>query len=298
VSLKHAMKTGFCQSALPPPSFPPMSPVDAVKWQIDRCVEMGGAVLCGGFGFPEGERERAAIRDHLQAAGVEFEFYAMGWQSLNGPGREQGMEQLRKSFEQSAYFGNKILRSAYNFGLRYEFSRFNKAKPLAAHMREVIALLKETAAIFEDNGLYLAIENHCDFTAREWAEIFDAVGSKHVGCGYDTANDYTVYADPNEQAEYIAPWVISTHMKDMACVQYWTADRDLIPYQARGTALGDGNVDIPRMLALFDQKSPWADGLRLIIEQGWMDIPPGVNPADLHARYLRKGMAYLNALTR
>jgi sugar phosphate isomerase/epimerase len=271
-------------------------PLAGIKWQIDQCVEMGGSVICGGFGFPSDEKSKAEIRDYLQQKGVEFEFYTFGWQGLLGPDAAGAKDQMLKSFAESKYYGNYIVRSAYNGRLRYEFSRFNKARPIKEHMKEVTNILKAAKPIFEGEGMTLAIENHCDFTAKEWAEIFTELNSPNIGCGYDTANDYTVYADPNEQVEYIAPFVVSTHMKDMACTQYWTADRDLIPYQARGTALGDGNVDIPKMIDEFDKKSPKAEGLRLIIEQGWMDIPMGVNPAELHAQYLRQGMKYLNSL--
>lgn len=294
MSHKSSMKPGFVQFVyMPPPDI--KAPLEILKWQLNELAAMGGKVLNGGFGFPEAPAEREEIKNILTGKNLEFEFYAMGWMDLTGPNAKQAREALLKSIQLSKDFNSKILRSAYNGRLEYEHSRFNKAIPIKEHMKRVADNLKEAAKIFEDEGVYLAVENHCDFSGKEYAEIFSSVNSKHIGCGLDTGNSYTVYCEPNDDVDYLAEFTFSCHIKDMA-MMHFKNDADLIPYQARGVALGDGNVDIPRTIDVLDKKSPFAEGLRLIIEQGWMHIPEGENPREYNAKCLKKGMKYLKSL--
>jgi sugar phosphate isomerase/epimerase len=290
------MKPGFVQFIyMPGPEV--KGPYDVVKWQINELAAMGGKVLNGGFP-PGTEAQEEEIRQLLIEKGIEFEMGIFGWQDLIGPKAKESREMVLASVARSKKFNNKILRTAYNGRLQHEFSRFNKLRPVKEQMKLVIDNLKELAKIFEDEDVYLAIENHCDFNAREFVEIFTAVNSKHIGAGWDTANGYTVFQDPNDEAELMAPFTFSTHIKDMAVMPYKLEGVDLIPYIARGTAVGDGNVDIPHIIDVLDKKSPFANGLRLIIEQGWMYIPEGEDPRLYNQKCLKKGMTYLKSLLK
>jgi len=141
----------------------------------------------------------------------------------------------------------------------------------------------------------LAIENHCDFTGKEWAEVFSAVGSPYVGCALDTGNGYTVYCDPNEDIEVLAEFTITTHIKDMQVIEF-NSGGNLIPFQARGCALGEGNVDIPRAIDLLDQKSPHANGLHLILELGWANYKEGIDRDVQNKILIEQSLKYLKEL--
>ncbi|MDR2079923.1 MAG: sugar phosphate isomerase/epimerase [Treponema sp.] len=291
-SVRQSMKTGFMQFAYMPPD--KMKPLDLITWQAKELMAMGGNVLCGGFSLPEEDAGKEEIRELFTKNNLEFELYASGWQDFKTD-KEKAKEAVLASIRRSKYFDNIILRSAYNGGLRYELSRFNRERPVKEQMQFVISCLKDAAGIFEAEGVYLAIENHCDFTGRELAEILSAVNSKHVGCALDTGNSYTVYTDPNDDMDVLAEFTFTTHIKDMAVVRY-ESSLDLIPFQARGCAVGDGNVDVKRAVDLLSKKSPFARGLRLIIEHGWMEIPQGEDPGEYGRACLKKGMKYLNNL--
>jgi sugar phosphate isomerase/epimerase len=292
--IKQTMKTGFMQFAYMPPE--QMPPLEYIKWQAAELMTMRGTVLCGGFSLPEDEAGREEIKELFAKNKLEFELYASGWLDFKTD-RAKAKEAVLASIKRSKYFNNTILRSAYNGGLQYELSRFNKARPVKEQMKFVASCLKEAAPIFEAEGVYLAIENHCDFTGRELAEILSEVNSGHVGCALDTGNSYTVYADPNDDLDALAEFTFTTHIKDMAVVRY-ESPLDLIPFQARGCAVGDGNVDVKRVVDVLAEKSPFARGLRLIIEHGWMEIPRDENAREYSRKCVRKGMAYLNGLIR
>jgi sugar phosphate isomerase/epimerase len=214
--------------------------------------------------------------------------------SLIGDNREEIRKTIDSQIKAAKFLGIKILRCAYG-KLKLEYTRFNKNFPLKEHKQFLINNFKEAAKIFEANDLYLAVENHCDFTGKEFVEIFEAVGSKHIGWTLDTANGFTVYCDPNEDVEYLAPYAFSTHIKDMV-IQDFESDFGLIPFQARGCAVGDGNVDIPKALDLLDKKSPFSKGLHIVIEQGWMNYQGITDKQAYDKECVHKGLKYLKGL--
>jgi sugar phosphate isomerase/epimerase len=153
----------------------------------------------------------------------------------------------------------------------------------------------------EDHGMLLAIENHCDFTGKQWAEIFEIVGSKSVGTALDTANGYTVYCDPDDDVQDLAPYTITTHLKDMVVMdvrnnEFITAEGPIIPMLPLGCAVGDGNVDIPLAIETMAAKSPCAEGLHLIIELGWQPTLPGMTREETTLDMFHRSVEYLKTL--
>jgi sugar phosphate isomerase/epimerase len=282
---------------------PPKSitdPIEGLKWHMSKTRELGGGATQ--FSPPQKWTDEILndIKEHMAKTDMELElgapifgsFQTKG--SLIGENKEEIRSILDSQIKAAKFLGVKILRGAYG-KLKVEYSRFNKNFPLSEHKKFLIDNLKAAAKIFEDNNLYFAIENHCDFTGKEFAEMFEAVGSKHVGCTLDTANGFTVYCDPNEDVEYLAPYAITTHIKDML-VQDFKSEHGLHNMQARGCAVGDGNVDIPRALKLLDKESPFSNGLHVVIEQGWMNYD-GVNDKEAYDKEcVHKGLDYLKTL--
>jgi sugar phosphate isomerase/epimerase len=240
------------------------------------------------------------IKEHMAKTDNELELGApiFGTPTLPGSLISENKAEIRKIVEGQIkavkFLDQKILRAAYG-KLKAKYTRFNKDYPLKEHIKFVTDNLKEAKKIFEDNGVYLALENHCDFHGKEFAGIFSDVNSKHIGCTLDTANGFTVYCDPNEDMEYLAPFAVSTHIKDML-VQDFTSDYGLIPFQARGSAVGDGSVNIPHILDLLDQKSPFSKGLHIVIEQGWMNYDNVTDKEAYDKECVHKGLKYLKGL--
>ena len=109
----------------------------------------------------------------------------------------------------------------------------------------------------------------------------------------DTANGFTVYCDPNDDVDALAPYAITTHIKDMKVVDHAS---ELIPFQARGCVLGEGDVDIPRALDLLETYSPRAEGLHLVVEQGWFAYEPGKDSKAQDKAALEESLVYLKKL--
>jgi sugar phosphate isomerase/epimerase len=83
------------------------------------------------------------------------------------------------------------------------------------HMDRLVPLYREAVKIAEDNGVRLAAENHIDYTADEMLEMIEKVGSKNFGINFDTGNFLRLLDDPVAGMEKLAPYVFSTHVKDL-----------------------------------------------------------------------------------
>jgi len=291
---KDTMKLGFIGFIYTPPENI-TDPLEYLKWQTNAVANMGANILHVSSPMPESEADLKALKEHIDSIGVELELGNRRIFELTSDNAKEAREDVIKSIKLAHYFGGNIIRTGYG-RLTQKYTRFNKAYPVNEHMQFVVDNLKEAAKIFESEGAYFALENHCDFMGKQFADIFSRVNSKHVGCALDTANGYTVYCDPDEDVEYLAEFAITTHMKDMAVVDFDSGEDGLIPFQARGCAVGDGNVNIPRAIDLLEQKSPHANGLHLIIEQGWFGYEKGVDRKMQDKRAVEKGMKYLQGL--
>jgi sugar phosphate isomerase/epimerase len=126
------------------------------------------------------------------------------------------------------------------------------------------------------------------------AEMFDAVDSPNVGALLDTANGYTVFCEPMDDARALAPYTMTTHLKNMKIVDFGEGGH--IPMIAVGCDLGEGNIDIPEILRLIAEKSPHAEGLHLIIEPGWIPRDPNLTRDEQMVGFFERSLAYLKGL--
>jgi len=192
--------------------------------------------------------------------------------------------------------GSNIVRTGYG-SLRIEKSRFNKDIAIADHLKILEDNLKEAAKIMEDEDCYLAIENHCDFKGVELASVLEEVGSRRVGCALDTANAWTVFCDPEDDIAALAKYAITTHLKDMKILQQNIPSR--IPFYPIGCVLGEGFVRLKDAIVTMAQQSPFAEGLHLIIELGWMEYGTSPNAEQRNALQVdvfKRSLANLDAM--
>ncbi len=110
--------------------------------------------------------------------------------------------------------------------------------------------LEAVLPIAHEIGVRIALENHEDLTAAELVSIIEDIDDDHVGACVDTGNGLCVYEDPVETAARLAPYAISSHIKDQRLVRV-----DGIVYSV-GVALGQGMVDLSRIVDILLERSP------------------------------------------
>lgn len=288
----QTMRTGFTGFCYPLP--PEVDPEQKISWVIGHAAALG----CGCLHLTTLPGDADLLR-HWRALAeqndIEIELMAAGLFDLAGPQAEEARASLQTSIAAARQLGCRILRTGYG-RLTAATSRFNRALPVEQHLERLAACLRLAAPLVEDNGLLLAIENHCDFTGREMAALFEMTGSPVIGAALDTANGYTVFCDPNDDVQVLAPYAVTTHLKDMRVID--SGDPRLVPLLPEGCVLGQGNVDIPAAIRTLAEKSPWAHGLHLVIEVGWLPPVPGKSPAEVTRETIDASLLYLQRLVQ
>jgi sugar phosphate isomerase/epimerase len=104
-----------------------------------------------------------------------------------------------------------------------------------------------------DLNVKIAIENHAgDMQARETRDVIEQSGKDFVGSNLDTGNPMWVAEDPVVTMEILGPYTLTTHVRDSVVFEH-----------PRGAAaqwvnLGEGNVDLKRIVELHKQLCPQA----------------------------------------
>jgi sugar phosphate isomerase/epimerase len=176
------------------------------------------------------------------------------------PAREQILEGLRIAKE----VGSKVMRC-------YMGSADDRLSPggIERHMETTIKLFRSVRAEAQDMGVKIAIENHAgDMQARETRTVIEESGKDFVASCLDTGNPVWCIEDPFVTLETLAPYVVTTHVRDSCVFEH--------PRGAafQWVALGDGNVDLVRFVAEFRRLCPQSS-MQLEIITG---RPPRVMP--------------------
>lgn len=141
--------------------------------------------------------------------------------------------------------------------------------PIEKHMEKTIAVFRSVRTRALDTGVRIALENHSgDMQAREVRTIIEESGKDAVGSCLDTGNPMQVMEDPQVTLEILAPYVVTTHIRDSAVFEHPRG----AAYQ--WVALGDGSVDFKRFVARYRELCPNA-AMQLEIITG---RPPQVVP--------------------
>ena len=178
---------------------------------IDRAseLEVDGVSLESCF-VPQ--RDDAAymqsVRDRLDEYGLD-RVWAWGHpDGLEGGTNQEEFQQMIKSFEQAKAIGADVMRIVgSSFTFRFEDHQ--------EQIDRLVHMLKEAVSVAQDHGVKMAIENHIDFTADECMQILERVGTDWLGINFDTGNFARLLDDPIEGMRKLAPYVLSTHIKDL-----------------------------------------------------------------------------------
>jgi sugar phosphate isomerase/epimerase len=229
------------------------------------------------------------FRRRAEAMGLYLE---VGLPSPN-PVRGSREQNLSMSADEVAQALGPHLEGVVALGCRHarvyvgdRHDRFRSDVPWPAQVEATLEVLTLLTSRLLDMDLKLAIETHADFTATELLDLLGRLDSRAFGVTLDTGNLLMRLDDPIAAVAQLAPWVLSTHIKD-AILAF--TPRGLC-WQAR--PVGSGILPMPDLLALLIQARP---GLPLTIElhprtydlpifdRKWLAYFPGLAPESLAA---------------
>jgi sugar phosphate isomerase/epimerase len=140
------------------------------------------------------------------------------------------------------------LRVALLNGRRYEDFKTREAwTEFAEHWR---AALPRAKPYLEKHELHVGIENHKDFRTEELVALIRSVNSPYLGACVDFGNNVSFLEDPLETAAALAPYAVTTHLKDMALRPYEKG------FELSEVPLGNGVCPLAKMIEVLRNARP------------------------------------------
>ena len=188
--------------------------------------------------------------------------------------------------------GALCIRSVCLIGRRYE--TFPTLEAWNTFVAESKAKLARAVPIAERHRMPVGIENHKDWTVEEMVPLLKSYSSQYLGACIDFGNNLSLLDDPMELVEGLAPFVINTHIKDMAVEE--SADGFLMSE----VPLGDGILDLKRMVEVVRKHKPdvrfsldmlTRDPLKIpcLTQKYWVSFP------DRNGKYMARTLAMVRA---
>lgn len=208
---------------------------------LEYCHELGA----GGVQLSLGTRSPdylATLRKKAEAHGMDLEG------TIRLPKDDSDCERFAAEVRCAREVGINVLRTVLLGGRRYE--QFNRSDGFRRACTQAEKSVKLAEPIIAKHDLLLAIENHKDYRCGELMDLFQRLGSRHVGACVDTGNSIALMEDPLEVVRTLAPRAFTVHLKDMAVTE--CEDGFLLAE----VPLGEGFLDLPKMIALLREARP------------------------------------------
>lgn len=237
-----------------------------------------------------------ALRRHADALGLQIEV-GMGsfdrFATSFHPELCSGEEQLTQMLQAARIVGSPVVRCF----LGTQADRRGPV-PFSQHLEESVRTLQAVAPRARELGIKIAVENHggVDLLARELRWLVEEVGPDAVGVCLDTGNPAYAGEDPVLTTEILAPYVVTSHVRD---TRIWAVNEGAM---AQWVPLGQGNVDLRRIIAILQAQAPNPPiDLEIITGSDPKLIPyldPNAEYWEMYPAMLARDFARFLALTR
>lgn len=182
------------------------------------------------------------VRDRREALGLYLEG------SIALPKTTEDLPAFESEIRAAKEAGATVVRTVCLNGRRYE--DFQTLEAFRDFTKNAMASLRLAAPVVSKHKIKLAIENHKDWRAPELREIMKKLDSEWVGVNIDFGNNVALIEDPMEVVTSLAPFVFSTHVKDMGVKEY--ADGFLLSE----VPLGEGFLNLKEMFDVCRRHNP------------------------------------------
>lgn len=207
---------------------------------------------------------QSAINGDLPKIRARAEQLGMFIESIAPLPKSADTSAFEKAVQDAKAVGSPLVRVNAG-GRRYEdFSALADYEAFASRSK---AAIKAAIAICEKNKVAFALENHKDWTLDQIVAILKGYSSEYFGTCLDFGNNIALLDDPMEVVEQLAPYAVTTHVKDMGLEAY--PDGFLLSE----VRLGDGLCDLNRMYSLVRQARPKTNFVLEMITRDPLKIP-------------------------
>jgi sugar phosphate isomerase/epimerase len=208
---------------------------------IDHCHQLGAGgaqVVVGNWSTDFAKK----VREKREKLGLYLEG------SIGVPKNAGDVARFEQEVANAKEAGVQILRTVCSSGRRYE--TYHSADEFQALKKNALVSLQLAEPVLRKHKVKLAVENHKDWRAKELAAMMKQINSEWIGVTLDFGNSIALLENPMEVVQTLVPYVLTTHVKDMGVEEY--ADGFLLSE----VPLGQGFLDLPKMIALCKQHNP------------------------------------------
>ncbi len=225
---------------------------------LDHCVHLGaGGAQVGVGDWPADFAGR--VRERRERLGLYLEG------QIRLPHEAGEVDRFDRDVAAAKEAGAVLVRTACLSGRRYE--DFQSLADFEAFKRSAWRSLEWAEPVLSRHGVRLAVENHKDWRIDEMIALMEHLGSEWIGVTLDLGNNISLLENPMEVVEKLAPYTTTVHIKDMAVEPY--ADGFLMSE----VPLGEGILDLPRMVALCERHNPAATFNLEMITRDPLNVP-------------------------
>src|SRR5438067_2731703 len=161
------------------------------------------------------EANLRSVRARAEKLGIEIE---IGMRSICPTskmfeaGQGTAEEQLTRMIHAAKIVGSPIVRAVLG-----SMADRTGPIPLEGHIENTAKVLRNVRRLAVDNALKIAIENHAgDMQGRELKMLIEEAGKDFVGACLDSGNPLWTLEDPHLTLETLAPYVLTSHIRDTA----------------------------------------------------------------------------------
>jgi len=195
------------------------------------------------------EENLKQVRAHAEKLGIEVEIGMLSicpTSTLFDKSQGAAEQQLTRMVGAARTVGSRIVRCVLGSA-----ADRSGAIPIEGHIENTVRVLRNVRARVVDAGLKMAIENHAgDLQAREVKMLIEEAGTDFVGSCLDSGNPLWTIEDPRLTLETLAPYVLTSHVRDTAV---WIAPQGAA---VAWTRMGEGNIGMEDYIREFAAKCP------------------------------------------
>jgi sugar phosphate isomerase/epimerase len=281
-----ACRDGHLKATGKPDSWSALKELGAVGVE----VAVNEALMCTGLYHPE-KKYSVATTDELRALKADLEANGLILTALCMNNR------LDERLERELAWAKQLVAAAQKLDVRaIRIDVVPRAIKAEEFLPFAIKACKQLCELAEGTTVRYGIENHGDWTNKPEVleNLFNAVGSSHLGLTLDAMNFYWFGHPLNDLygiCEKFASRTVHTHCKNLR----YPDDKKNAPrpigweYEQHAAPLYDGDIDYQRVAAILRQANYGGD---LCLENECL----GRFPKDQHAEILKKEVALLRKL--
>lgn len=199
------------------------------------------------------------VRDKREKAGLYLEG------SIGLPKKAEDIASFESQVLLAKEAGAQILRTVTLGPRRYE--TFKTVKAWQDFQKQALFSLQLAEPILARHKIKLAVENHKDFRSLEMLQLLKSIESEYIGVTLDFGNNIALLEDSLTVTERLAPYVLSTHIKDMAVQEY---DKGFLLSEV---PMGTGICDLNQIVSICKKHNPSVTFNLEMITRDPLEIP-------------------------